>query len=107
LVLQKQIKLCLSESIFEEYQTVLARKKFIKLKGVDSLLSRLKEDALLVKPTIKLNASPDKSDNKFFECAVQSKADFLVTGNIKDFPQAPLKKTRILTPTDYIYFNFL
>jgi len=37
----------------------------------------------------------DDSDNRFLDCAEQSRADFLVTGNLKHFP-ATWKTTRII-----------
>jgi predicted nucleic acid-binding protein len=45
--------------------------------------------------------SPDEADNRFLECAAAAGADYLVTGNIKDFPQR-FKATRILTPQQFV-----
>lgn len=52
-------------------------------------------------PTQTLKVSPDEADNRFLECAAAAGADYLVTGNIKDFPQR-FKATRILTPQQFV-----
>ena len=40
------------------------------------------------------------------ECALEAKADFLITGNAKDFLFAEFKRTQIVTPADFAA-NFL
>lgn len=112
LVLQKNIKLCLSQDIFGEYQEVLARDKFKKLEKekVGKLLDNLKTQALLVKPAMPVNLiKKDPADNKFLECAQSSKADYLITGNTKHFPMGSFRETKILTPAEFsaIFISYL
>ncbi len=75
LIARKEIKLCLSEDIFSEYQKVLARPKFKRIdqKRVKKLLSQMKIEALWVEPQMSVDAiKDDPADNKFLECALQN-----------------------------------
>ena len=97
--------LCLSEPIFIEYEEVLNRPKFRGLdrEKVEAFLTRLKTRACWVEPRIVLEIiESDPGDNRFPECALEARADFLVTGNTKHFPFKKFKKTRIVTPADFL-----
>ena len=88
LALNRKIQLHVSEPILQEYERVLRypRLKF-EAKEVARFLARLRRGSVLVMPTRKVSASPDEADNRFLECAEAARADFLVTGNKKHFPQ--------------------
>lgn len=112
LVLQKKIELCLSKKVFDEYQGVLARKKFRGLdpKKVKRLLSQIKKQGLWVVPKVSVNAiKKDPDDNKFLECCLEADADFLITGNIKHFLFRKFHRTHIVTPREFIdlFLKFL
>lgn len=105
LILGKRVRLCLSHSIFDEYQEVLGRKKFQKLdpEKINRLLSRLEAQARWVTPKVHLEITElDPDDNKFLECAGEAKAEFLITGNKKHFPFEDFKKTRIVSPAEFL-----
>ena len=44
--------------------------------------------------------SPDPKDDAFCLCSEEGNADFIVTLNPKDFPQARLK-TKVITPSEF------
>ena len=48
-----------------------------------------------------LNILKDKSDNKLLELAVQSHANFLITGNSLDFTIKQYKTTQIMSPRSF------
>ena len=105
LIEQKIITLCLSEAIFMEYEEVLARDKFKHLdhEKVQEFLLQLKKNAQWVMPRTPVDViKNDKADNMFLECALESKADFLITGNIKHFTLKKFHDTRIIVPKDFI-----
>ena len=87
---------CVSGPIVEEYVGVLARPKFRALDAVrvQRVIACI-DLAELVVPTITLTVSPDGPDNRFLECAETTGAEYLVTGNGRDFP-AKWKGTQIL-----------
>ncbi len=83
----------------DEYRNVLARKKFnFQVKNYEPLLDFIRENGIyiLAKPIHTLFRDAD--DKAFYEVALSGNADYLVTGNIKNFP----KEIFIVTPTDFI-----
>lgn len=100
------IQVCLSTLIFEEYLEVLARPKFQKfpsfIENAALVLHFLKTNSLNFEPMRKVELLKDKSDNKFLELALESKADFLITGNSQDFKIASFRNTKIVTPKEFI-----
>ena len=69
LVLAGKLQLAASEAILAEYASVLARPQFAITRK---------------RPTV----AHDPSDNRFLECAEAARADYLVTGNKRHFPNA-------------------
>lgn len=104
LVLRKMMALCLSEDIFEEYQAVLHRDRFHKIKNeAVPLLSSLKKAAIRVEPKNRITEiTNDPADNKFLECAVEADADFIITGNTRHFPFKSYRNIRIVSPKAFI-----
>jgi uncharacterized protein len=41
---------------------------------------------VLVKPRKELHVATDPEDNKVLECALEARADYIVTGNLRHFP---------------------
>jgi uncharacterized protein len=105
LALHKKVKLFVSKEILKEYQGVLLRKKFgLSSAKVRKSINLVKQRAKLIEPDISLYVSEDKSDNKFLECAVKAKIDFLVTGNKKHFPKQSFKGIKIVSPVEFINY---
>jgi predicted nucleic acid-binding protein len=48
------------------------------------------------------NASPDPADTKFLLCAAAAQADFLVTGNKRDFPEARYGSARVVNASELL-----
>ena len=86
-----------SREIMAEYEGVLRRKKFGFLpKRVDFLMESIREFGLLIEPSPTGEQLPDMKDLPFYEVVMDDSIDekYLVTGNIKHFPQKPF----IVTP---------
>jgi putative PIN family toxin of toxin-antitoxin system len=89
LVLSGYFHCFISESLFEEYSEVLKRGKFrLEANYVTESLRALRKAAFLVAPLKKLSLTKDPDDNKVVECAMEAGADYIVTGNIRDFPRS-------------------
>lgn len=85
--------------IIEEYQEVLHRTKFNLLPGVaDSLISFILEHGIESSRTAFMEFMPDEDDRVFYEVALSHEESFLVTGNLKHYPQTP----KIITPADFV-----
>jgi putative PIN family toxin of toxin-antitoxin system len=81
------IQLCVSGDVYAEYEEVISRPRFRRSEEIIAgALQSIREKSLWVRPTEAIRACSDPDDNIFLECAVAARADYLVTGNIKDFP---------------------
>src|ERR1700683_5362360 len=81
------IQLCISGSVYAEYEEVISRPRFRR--GEDIIagaLHTIREKGRWVRPTEAIRACSDLDDDIFLECARAAQANYLVTGNIKDFP---------------------
>lgn len=86
-------------SIIEEYQEVLHRAKFKLLPGVaDALISYILEHGIETSRTPFQDIMPDEDDRVFYEVALSSEESFLVTGNLKHYPQTP----QVITPAEFV-----
>ncbi|MBI3948098.1 MAG: putative toxin-antitoxin system toxin component, PIN family [Armatimonadetes bacterium] len=80
--------LAISQPIFDEYERVLqVFTPPIEYAAVSRLLLAVLEAAVLVAPTRALPVCRDPGDDKFVECAVVARAQFLVTKNTRHYPR--------------------
>jgi putative PIN family toxin of toxin-antitoxin system len=100
-----KLQVCISDELFEEYLKVLNRPKFHQYPDFEinarMLLLHLEKYATRYTPNIKLNIIKDPGDNKLLELAETCNADYLITGNYKDFNMKNYKNTLIVTPKNY------
>lgn len=103
--LEREIELCISENLMNEYYEVLKRPKFAKFPDfkakADSILVDIEQNASFFYPKKKVKKVKDPDDNMLLELALECKADFLITGNTNDFTFSNYKKTKIVTPREY------
>lgn len=74
--------------IAAEYREVLTRPKFrgIDPLRIETLLARFPAEGALAHVSVLDLALPDEADRCFVEVARSGRADALVTGNLRDFP---------------------
>jgi putative PIN family toxin of toxin-antitoxin system len=102
LAVSKQFRCYVSESLVEEYVEVLARAQFgWDHRRIDRLIRDLRAATTLVIPRRRLRITSDPDDNKVMECALEARADFVVTGNVRDFP-ARYQDVRVISPLDFL-----
>ncbi len=103
LILSRRILLLISEKILAEYQEVLQRKEFYFdpeiVEGLLRFIQTYSEKVVLTPMKISL---PDASDEPFLACALQGKADFLITGNKKHFPLSLCRPAKIVSPSEFL-----
>ena len=86
-------------NIIEEYQEVLHRSKFKLLPDVaDVIISYIKEHGIETSRTAFQELMPDEDDRVFYEVSLSVDDSFLVTGNLKHYPQTP----KVISPADFI-----
>ena len=91
---------CISAPIFAEYRYVLTKKLGFAAVEVQWLFD-LVESSVLVAPTERLSISPHQADNRIYECAAASRADYIVTGNRKHFPEG-YKNTQVVNARELL-----
>ena len=85
-----------------EYEEVLRRPRLdIQSGKVTHALTRIREAGLVVTPAVVVTAARDPDDNIFLECAQAAKAEYLLTGNLKDFPRV-WETTRIVSAREFM-----
>ena len=92
------IELCVSGNVYAEYEEVIARPRLKRsTEVVAATLQSIRQKGFWVRPIENVKACLDPDDDIFLECAQAADADYVVTGNLKDFPTV-WKSTRIVTP---------
>jgi len=77
-----------SDDMFSEYIDVLNRKKLnLPTITVNTLLSTILKFGEKISPFPQFVHFNDESDKKFYETFKTANADYLITGNLDDFPQ--------------------
>ncbi len=78
-----EIRLCLSEPMLEELSGVLRRSKFdYSPEMIQFILTELMGIADFVNPSETIHVVlEDPEDNKILECAVEAKANYIITGD--------------------------
>jgi putative PIN family toxin of toxin-antitoxin system len=101
LALAGAVEICYSDSILAEYREVLARPRFkLDAERVNEVLMKFEEDGVSVTTNRTDLNLPDTDDEPFLAVALEAKADYLVTGNIRDFPAEKRKGCAIVTPAE-------
>lgn len=83
------IQLCISGRVYAEYEEVIRRPRFAR--DEDTILGAMKairDKGLWVRPTVEVSLCSDPDDDMFLECALAARADYLVTGNQRHFPES-------------------
>jgi uncharacterized protein len=103
----KRFIILFSKELIQEYRNVIIRPKFEKYikphqaqRFENLLISRLTE----VKITSNIRQSRDVKDNYLLSMSIDSKADFLITGDDDLLVLKQIGKTKILTKADFFEF---
>jgi uncharacterized protein len=101
-VLEGQVQLVTSPWIVEEYRAVVERPKFHRFGFPPLWLEFLIEESMrLPDPAFWPYAGPDPKDIPFLALA-HSAGAWLVTGNLRHFPEETRGGVTVLSPTDYL-----
>jgi putative PIN family toxin of toxin-antitoxin system len=85
---EEEMQLCVSGEVFAEYDDVLRRPKFMRSDAeIHGMLGMVRKAALWVKPIETVRACVDPDDDVSLECAQTARAQYLVTGNTRHFPE--------------------
>lgn len=89
-----------NDEIIDEYREVLLRKKFnFDPELIETVLNTIVTDGIYIDRTKSIEEIfPDPNDIVFYEVSLSKEGSYLVTGNIKHFPQ----KSFIITPAEMV-----
>lgn len=104
LALAGAVQVCHEERILTEYADVLARPRFkFDLKRVREVLTKLAEDGQAVDTTSQPDLElPDPDDEPFLAAALAAQADYLVTGNLADYPARSRRGCAVVSPAEFM-----
>jgi len=99
-----KIDIIISEETLLELIRVL---KEFKIRMPDEMIKEWIEmilrNAILVKPTERISIiTEDTSDNKFLECAVAGRANYIISGDKHLLKVDQFKEIKIITPRDFV-----
>ena len=97
-----------SSFILAELENALRERASWEEERLLMLRKQVKTFLRLTEPTIRLNVIKRiEADNRILECAIEAKADVLVTGNMKDLrPLGSFQGVIILTPREFLATYF-
>ncbi len=104
LVEEGKIKILISEEILEEFREVLQEKFGFSSSMAKLAASGIREISILITPTQRLSVIKEKeADNRVLECAVEGKAQYIVTGDAKHLqPLKEYQEIKILSPAQFL-----
>ena len=107
-VFESKVRLFTSPSIIEELERVLSYPKLVKRHGLEKQeLKKFVSDLLSIlslvegKKAIEVIAE-DPADNNYLSCALDAKADFIVSGDIHLLNLREYEGIQIITPSQFL-----
>lgn len=95
-----------SNDILDEFDEVIGRmltKALISSDNAFSIMRRLRKDTERVFITSEITDSPDKKDNRYLACALDGRANYLITGDKKHLLLLKkFGKTKIVSPKEFL-----
>ena len=105
LIESKKITLIFSEELIAEFIDVAKRPKFEKYfskKDIEKILSYFDEFGKLIKVKSDIQLCRDEKDNFLLNLSVDSKADYLITGDNDLLVLEKIERTKIMNFTEFI-----
>ena len=100
-----EITLCITKEILEEYIDVLRRFDFIEKHELKRLLDLFKKrmNLIFIAFTSSLSViKDDPGDNKFIECAVAAKAQYIISGDKHLKALKVYRNIKIVSPSEFL-----
>ena len=99
-----KIVVYISPFIINEIEKVLQKKLLMEKKVIKGVIKEIKSFTHPVIPKISIKIIKEKvSDNHILECALEAKAEFLVSGDKKHLlPFKKYKKIKIVSPSEFL-----
>jgi putative PIN family toxin of toxin-antitoxin system len=104
LVLAGSVQICYDQRVLAEYAEVLARPRFkFDQRRVREVLIKIEADGSAVDATAERDLDlPDPDDEPFLAVALAGQADYLVTGNLADYPVERRRGCAVVSPAEFV-----
>ena len=104
LVISGSVDCTLSTVILDELKDVLQRPKFgFSAEVCFHIIEELHGACDIISPSVSVDViRSDPDDNRILECAKESQADFIVSGDHHLLDLGKFERIRIVTPADYL-----
>lgn len=99
---QKRFELCTSVAILTETAGRLREKFDQDTDDIKEALRLISRTAVIVKPTRRLAIVSDEADNRILECAIEARADLVVTGDRHLLKLKRFEATAIVRLADFL-----
>jgi putative PIN family toxin of toxin-antitoxin system len=98
------VQVCHDHRILAEYAEVLARRRFkFDAERVREVLTKLEVDGLSIDATDQRDLElPDADDEAFLAVALAGDVDYLVTGNLADYPAEKRRGCAVVSPAEFM-----
>lgn len=70
--------------------------------NVDALLDEVESSGYLIVPVPLYAGLPDKSDEPFLEIALAGGAEYLITINVRHYPEDCCRGVRVVSPVEFV-----
>lgn len=97
-----KFELLISIPILTETAAVLQRKFDWSSDRVQQLILYLSQHTTLVEPSPHLHVLQDEPDNRILECAAESRADFIVTGDRRLLDLGQYETAKVVTLAEFL-----
>jgi len=103
MVASRAVTICYDARIITEYRDVLLRPKFPIIEAeVDAILEQIEAAGHLVATSPLPRNLPDPDDEPFLEVDLAGGAEYLVTGNVRHYPEDRRRGVRVVSPAEFV-----
>ena len=97
------LRLCFDGRILAEYRRVFARKNpFFNEAAGARLIDDIEAAGYSITAAPIATTVPDPDDKPFIEVAIAGRVDYLITGNLKDFPEKATRGVPVVSPREFV-----
>ena len=103
-----KFQLCASQEVLDEVKDVLRRPRLRKsyqtsAKEINEYIKALAAAAIMTPGLVQINVvKADPADNKYLSCALESQADYIITGDHHLLDLKAFQGITIVTPADFL-----
>lgn len=102
LVVSSRVTLCVDARILAEYEEVIHRPRFqINPQQARVFMDFIRASSEVWSAAPLPDGLPDEDDQAFLEVAVSAKVSYLVTGNLKHYPDKKRQGVKVVAPGDF------